>query len=120
MLALVGCTTTHGRLGIVSFPPEVVATKLLRPSAVGRSCATWVLGIPVGAALGTLEEAARHILVLHAEGTLVSNLAITRRTFDAGVVTRRCVEVRGDLAREIPRLVVPVPGGHDEHSGHHH
>lgn len=117
-LALAGCATTHGRLGVMSFDPELVATKLLRPRTVGRSCATWLLGIPIGAGSGTLEEAGRNILALDPEGTLVRDLEITRTTMTALVVTRRCVEIRGDLAREIRTLVVPVPGGHEEHEGH--
>lgn len=116
-LVLAGCTTTQGHLGLVTFAEELVALKVLRPNATGRSCATWILGIPVGSENGTIEEAARQILALDPEGTVVHDLAVTRRTVNAGVFTRRCVEIRGDLAREIRSIVLPTSG--DGHHAHH-
>jgi len=115
LLALAGCATSFGRLGVVSPDPDAIGVKLLRPGVEGRSCRASVLGVPLGRGAPELHEALAHILALDAEGNVVTHAQVTWRHFVTGLYNRRCLEVRGDLGRTVSTLTLPTPMSHPEH-----
>jgi hypothetical protein len=114
--ALSGCTASLGSVGALAPTPDTVSVKLLRPAMVGRACRANVLGLALGASTLPLPEALEQILSHDAEGDVVTNAEITSSEITTGVYNRRCVEVRGDLARRIPTITLPAPASH---KGHH-
>ncbi len=112
--ALTGCAGSLGTVGLLDPDAEDVGLKLLRPGAVGRSCRASVLGVPLAAGTPDLREALAGILALDAEGNVVANAEVRWRELVTGLYNRRCVEVRGDLARTVPTIRLPAP----EHRGH--
>jgi hypothetical protein len=114
---LPGCTTTLGKLPVVAHDSDVVGTKMLRPGATGRSCGTEILGLFVGPP-PDLAAAVQQVLDLDHEGNVVLDAVVTRFDVILLLVNRRCLEVRGDLARVTPSVV--IPGGHDHGAAHGH
>ena len=112
---LSACTTTLGKLPVVAHDSDVVGTKMLHPGATGRSCGTEILGVSVGAP-PDLTLAVQQILDFDHEGNVVLDAVVTRFDFVTLLLNRRCVEVRGDLARVTPSVVIPTPHQH----GHAH
>ena len=110
-----GCTTPLGTAPLVARDSNLVGTKLLRPGATGRSCRTTILGIVVGDEAGTLDEALARVLSQDAEGNLVTDAVVHEERMTTGVVNRRCVVVRGDLARSVTTLTLPSPHQHGKH-----
>jgi hypothetical protein len=115
-VTLVGCTTSLGRVGAIAPSPEHVGTKMLRPGVVGRSCAADVFGIPIRGDERLLDRAVAQILDLDAEGNVVVNADVSSSAVVTGIYNRRCIKVRGDLARTISTVTLPAPPGHH---GHH-
>jgi hypothetical protein len=60
----------------------------------------------------SLDEALRRILAVDAEGNVVVNAEVRWRRFVTGLYDRRCVEVRGDLARTVSTIHAPGAAGH--------
>jgi hypothetical protein len=116
--AVAGCATSLGSFGVVQPDADAVGLKLLRPGVVGRSCRASVLGIPLRAGAPDVREALAAILALDAEGNVVANAEVRSERLLTGVYNRRCVELRGDLARTVSTIVVPAPPGHEGHAGH--
>ena len=58
-----------------------------------------VLGVPVRAGTPALGEAVAQILAADPEGNVVMRAEVTWSELVTGIHNRRCVEVRGDLAR---------------------
>ena len=116
LLALTGCAESLGSIGVITPDADEVGLKLLRPNAVGRSCRSSVIGIPLQAAEPTLREAIAGILALDAEGNVVANAEVRWRHLVTGLYNRRCIEVRGDLARTVSTIRLPMPAGHEGHS----
>jgi hypothetical protein len=114
-LALAGCTTSLGALGVMRAEREPIDVKLLRPGVTGRSCSTSVVGVRVSGSTPTLREALDQILALDPEGDVVVDADVTLGRFVTGLYNRRCITVRGDLARMIPTLTLPAPAGHHGH-----
>ena len=112
---LTGCTTSLGTIGVVRRDSDDVAVKLLRPGVTGRSCGSSVLGVPVSGSGPDVRDALERILVLDAEGDVIVNAEVTSHAFISGVYNRRCVEVRGDLARTTSTIILPAPMGHHGH-----
>jgi hypothetical protein len=117
LAALGGCTTRLGGAPLLARDPDVVGTKLLRPEVSARSCRTTVVGIAVGddAAGGTIDDAMARLLALDEEGNVVTNATLEEERMTTGVVNRRCITVRGDLARGIRTVIVPTAPGHHGH-----
>jgi hypothetical protein len=114
-VALAGCARSLGTVGVIRAESDTFDVKLLRPGASGRSCRASVLGIPLSAPGPTVREALDRILALDAEGDVVVNTEVRSEEWITGLYNRRCIEVRGDLARAIPTVVLPMP---PEHHGH--
>ena len=112
-LVLSGCASSLGTLGVVHPDATDVGLKLLTPGALGRSCRASVLGIPLRAGEPDLREAVGEILALHPEGNVVANANVRWQRLVIGVYNRRCVEVRGDLARTVSTIRLPAPLGHE-------
>jgi hypothetical protein len=112
---LAGCSTSLGRVGALVPDAGGVGLKLLRPGVSGRSCRASVAGLPLGAGEPDLREAVAQALALDAEANLVANAEVRWRQFVTGVYNRRCVEVRGDLARTVSTLTIPMASGHGVH-----
>ena len=55
---------------------------------------------------------------LDPEGNVVANADVRWRRLVTGVYNRRCVEVRGDLARTVSTIRLPGPPGHEGHGAH--
>jgi len=115
-LALAGCTSSLGTVGVIRREPEDVGVKLLRPGVTGRSCRASVMGLPLSGSEPGLQEALRRIVELDAEGDVVLNAEVRWERVVSGLYNRRCIEVRGDLARTIRTITLPMP---PEHRGHH-
>jgi hypothetical protein len=113
---LAGCTTSFGVVGAVLPDADRIGTKILRPDVVGQSCATDVFGISTSAAGPALKAAVAQILALDPEGDVVTNAEVSSSELVTGIYNRRCVQVRGDLARSVRVIAVPAPAGHH---GHH-
>jgi hypothetical protein len=113
---LAGCTTPLGVVGALLPAADRMGTKLLRPGVVGRSCAAQVFGVPTADADAALEKALAQILALDAEGDVVTNAEVSSWAFLTGVYNRRCIQVRGDLARTVRVITLPASPGH---LGHH-
>jgi len=113
-LVFAGCAGWEERIGIVARDEQVVATKLLRPQATARACASSLLGVPLGKDAG-LDGAVSELLARDDEANMLTNVEVRWQTVVTGVYNRRCVEVRGDLGRIIPTLALPMPGGHESH-----
>ena len=106
-LALAGCTTALGPVGAIQTESDPVAFKLLRPGVTGRSCATSVVGVRLSGNGPSLREALDRIIALDEEGDVVVNADVTLEQFVTGLYDRRCIAVRGDLARAIPTITLP-------------
>jgi hypothetical protein len=114
-LALVGCTTSLGALGVMRPEREPIDVKLLRPGVTGRSCSTSIVGVRVSGNEPTVREALDQIMALDSEGNVVVDADVTLERFVTGLYNRRCIAVRGDLARMIPTLTLQAPEGHHHH-----
>jgi hypothetical protein len=102
---------------MVSLDPEQSATKLLRPGVEGRSCRSWVLGVPLGAGSPDVREALVDLLARDPEGDVVQRAEIRWEDWLTGAYNRRCIVVRGDLARQVRVITLPTPGGQHHHEG---
>jgi len=109
--ALAGCATSLGSAGMIG-PRGATSTKLLRPAAVGRSCRSSILGVPLEEGGPGLEEALGQILALDPEGDVVTDAEVVSERLVTGIYNRHCVVVRGDLGRAISRLALPMVGEH--------
>jgi len=116
ILVLAGCTRSLGTLGMVGADPDPTDVKLIRPGVLGRSCRVSWLGFARDGASPDVREAIGQIRALDAEGNVVTNVQVVSRDLVTGVYNRRCIEVRGDLARTVTTVVLPAPPGHH---GHH-
>jgi hypothetical protein len=119
LAVLAGCVSFHGPVGVLAPSADIVGTKLLRPHAVGRSCRTQLFGLPWGAGAPKLDEALATILAQDEEGDVVLNAEVRSSALVTGVYNRRCLEIRGDLARAVPTITVPGPAEHRGHGAHH-
>jgi len=109
---LAGCTASLGPAALLGTDADLVGAKLLRPGLRGRSCRASVLGVPFRAGAPALAEAIAQILAADPEGNVVTSAEVTWSELVTGVYNRRCVEVRGDLARVVSTLRLPPPSGH--------
>ena len=109
---LTGCTASLGPATLIGTDADLVGLKLLRPGLHGRSCRVSVLGVPFRAGAPALTEAVAQILAADPEGNVVTGAEVTWSELVTGVYNRRCVEVRGDLARMVSTLRLPAPAGH--------
>ena len=114
-LALAGCATSLGALGVMRPEREPIDVKLLRPGVTGRSCSTSIVGIRMSGNEATVREALEQIMALDSEGDVVVDADVTLERFVTGLYNRRCITVRGDLARMIPTITLPAPAGHQHH-----
>jgi hypothetical protein len=114
VLAL-GCASSLGTLGVVHPDADDVGLKLLRPDVTATSCRSSVLGVPLRAGEPDVREALATILALDREGDVVANAHVSWRTLVTGIYNRRCVEVRGDLARTVTTVRLPMPASHGAH-----
>jgi len=111
--ALAGCSASLGSVGVLV--PDAEGLKVLRPGVSGRSCRASIAGLPLGTGEPDLREAVAQVLALDAEANAVANAEVHWRRLVTGVYNRRCVEVRGDLARTVSTLTIPMPSGHGAH-----
>jgi len=116
LVSLAGCVESRGEIGLVAFDAERVGTKMLRPGAQGRACATRVLGIGTGDAASPLDRALAQLRALDAEADALTNVAIEVRGLALGVLDRTCVTVHADVVRQTSLVQLPAPPGHE---GHH-
>jgi len=114
-LALAGCATSLGSVGLLGRDAETVSVKMLVPGATGRSCRSSIVGLPLQAGDPTLDEALAQILGRDAEGNVVTEAEVVSDRLVTGVYNRRCVTVRGNLVRTLTTLNIPMP----EHPGPH-
>ncbi|TMA68412.1 MAG: hypothetical protein E6J68_03420 [Deltaproteobacteria bacterium] len=109
---LTGCAVSLGPAALISTDAEVTGVKLVRRVLQGPSCRVSVLGVPVRAGTPALGEAVAQILAADPEGNVVTRAEVTWSELVTGIYNRRCVEVRGDLARMVPTLRLPAAAGH--------
>ena len=114
--ALAGCTRSLGVLGVVGPTADGVAVKMLRPGVETRVCQSSVLGLATGRNRPTIDASVAKLLALDPEADVVMNAEVVWETFVSGLFNRRCIVVRGDVARQVPVLRIP---GDASHGGHH-
>jgi hypothetical protein len=115
LVALAGCTTSIGTIGVITPDADDVGLKMIRPNASGCSCRASVIGIPLHQGDPDVREALRQVLALDREGNVVANAELRWHRILTGIYNRRCIEVRGDLARTISTVRLPAPPGHERH-----
>jgi hypothetical protein len=116
-MAMLGCTTATGRFALATSRPGIVGLKLLRPGVERRACTSTVLGF--GPVAPSAEALVATLLEEDPEGEVLTDLEVRSETIVTGVYNRRCVVVRGDLARTTSSIAMPAPaGGHGAHHGH--
>lgn len=115
VVALAGCTTSLGTIGVIRPDADDVGLKMIRPNASGCSCRASVIGIPLQQGDPDVREALAQVLALDGEGNVVANAELRSHRILTGVYNRRCIEVRGDLARTISTVRLPAPPGHERH-----
>jgi hypothetical protein len=115
VVALAGCTTSLGTIGVITPDADDVGLKMIRPNASGCSCRASVIGIPLQQGDPDVREALAQVLALDGEGNVVANAELRSHRILTGVYNRRCIEVRGDLARTISTVRLPAPPGHERH-----
>jgi len=115
LVALAGCTTSLGTIGVITPDADDVGLKMIRPNASGCSCRASVIGIPLQQGDPEVREALAQVLALDREGNVVANAELRWHRILTGIYNRRCIEVRGDLARTISTIRLPAPPGHERH-----
>lgn len=114
-VVLSGCGSTHTMVPFVRAGGGPADMKMLRPGLHARACRVWLLGIPLGTA-DAADELVGTLMASDAEGDVLANVRVTTSGVMTGVFNRMCVEVTGDLGREISVVRLPaVGGGHDHH-----
>jgi hypothetical protein len=108
--ALAGCSASLGTMGALLPEASSVGLKVLRPGVRGRSCRVSIAGLPLDAGEPGLREAVAQVLALDPEGNALTNAEERWQRLVTGLYNRRCVEVRGDLARAVPSVTLPMPG----------
>ncbi len=103
--ALAGCSASLGSMGVLLPEASSVGLKVLRPGVRGRSCRASIAGLPLDAGEPELREAVAQVLALDA----LTNAEVRWQRLVTGLYNRRCVEVRGDLARVVPSVTLPMP-----------
>jgi len=117
-ILLGACGTETVTTGILGPGASGVGVKMLRPAAVGRVCRASLLGFVQTSKNPLLAEALEQILALDPEGDAVANARVRWDHVTTGVYNRHCVEVRGDLVRVVPTMVLGGPAGHADHMAH--
>lgn len=85
--------------------------KMLHPGAHARVCRSSVFGIPLESA----QQPLREIFRIDPESDVLSHAQMTTESIATGVFNRICVELVGDLGREISVVRLPVVGDHEHH-----
>jgi hypothetical protein len=111
-----GCVESRAELGLVAFDADRAGTKMLRPGAQSRACATRVLGIATGDGASPLDRALQQLRAIDAEADALTRVAIDTHTLALGVFDRTCVTVHADVVRQTSLVRLPAPPGHE---GHH-
>jgi hypothetical protein len=117
-LLLSGCAASLGTVGVIRPDAEEVGFKLLLPAVSARSCRDSIVGVPLQRGEPDVREALARLRALDAEGDVVANAEIRWLRIVTGIYNRRCVEVRGDLARAVSMIRLPAPPGHEGHGRH--
>jgi hypothetical protein len=102
-----------GGIAFLSREPDPVGVKLLRPGLVGRSCQTFILGIPVGQRRLSVDDALGQILAADSEGNVVTNARLSWHGVATGLFDHVCLEIQGDLSRTISTITIPHASGHE-------
>ncbi len=115
LLLVAGCMTTTADIGLIRPTAETVGLKMIRPGARVRECRSWLFGIPLRPASST--SLVMTLLGIDGEADVVAKSHVTTESIATGVYNRTCVELVGDLAREVNVVRLPAVGGGHEH--HH-
>jgi hypothetical protein len=112
-MTMTGCMTTHSELGVLRREAGNVGSKMLRPGARARTCRSSILGMPLSGSAPT--SLVTDLLALDKEADVVTHAEVTTESITTGVYNRTCVELVGDLGREISVVRLPVVGEHEHH-----
>lgn len=113
MMLAGGCMTTTVELGLVRPTAETVGLKMIRPGARVRDCRSSLFGVPLRA--GATTSLLSGLLAIDAEADVVSKARVTTESIATGIYNRTCVELVGDLGREVNVVRLPDVGGGHEH-----
>jgi hypothetical protein len=114
-LLLAGCMTTSAELGLIRPSGESAGLKMIRPGARVRACRSSLFGIPLQSPATT--SLLPDLLKVDAEADVVAKARVTTESITTGIYNRTCVELVGDLGREVSVVRLPAVGGGHEH--HH-
>jgi hypothetical protein len=115
LLAGLGCAGWTSRLDLLTARPGVLGLKLLHPGVEMRVCAASVLGF--GPPPPRVQDVVGTLLDRDDEAQVLADAEVRWDVVLTGIYNRRCVTVRGDLARPASTLLLPAPEG--GHAGHH-
>jgi hypothetical protein len=88
---------------------------MIRPNARVRECRSSIFGVPLQSSATTSLMTA--LLAVDSEADVVSKAHVTTESVATGIYNRTCVELVGDLGREVNVVRLPAVGGGHEH--HH-
>jgi type II secretory pathway predicted ATPase ExeA len=118
VLAGTGCSRVTAEFPVVVFGAEAEGVKMLRPGARWSECRLALTGMvsrPAGST-SLVNEAMAELLATDAEADALANVRMSATILRLGIVERTCLDVRCDVVRRIPVVLLPAPPSHE---GHH-
>jgi hypothetical protein len=113
VIVLSGCVTIQTEFGVVHANAENTSMKMLRPGARVRACRSSLFGIPLQRA--THGSLVVELLGADAEADVATHVRVVAESITTGIYNRTCLELAGNLGREISEVRLPVVGEHEHH-----
>lgn len=111
---LAGCVSLPAGLPVVRGEVATIDVKMLKPGARARSCGSWVFVFPMGTPAAA-QDLVAEMIGRDPEGDVLTNVQVTTSGVMTGIFNRLCVDITGDVGREISVVRLPAVGGGHEH-----
>lgn len=110
-----GCVTTRSTIPVIRADQSALGVKMLKPGERVRSCRMWILGVPLSAGGEPIEAMMRALLATDREADVLIDVRIETSSVMTGLFNRVCVDIVGDVAREITVVRLPLVGDGHQH-----